>query len=141
MRANQTYTFQQASYNMMNFMEFVADRFVAARLEHNFNGAILNKIPLISRLKFREYATFKILYGGLRRENRPDAGHPLFAFPSDADGNTAMFTLARQPYMEGSLGVGNILKLFRVDIVKRFTYLDHPGVSGLGIRMRVDMDF
>lgn len=141
MRANQTYTFQQWSYNMMNFMEFVADRFVSVKLEHNFNGAILNKIPLLSRLKFREYASFKVLYGGLQAQNRPGSGHQVFSFPTDAEGRPAMFTLNEKPYMEGSLGVGNILKLFRVDVVKRFTYLDHPGISGLGIRMRVDMDF
>jgi len=141
MRANQTYTFQQASYNMMNFMEFVADRFVAARLEHNFNGAVLNKVPLISRLKLREYASFKILYGGLAAQHRPGGDRPVFDFPSDADGNPAMFTLNRKPYMEGGLGIGNILKIFRVDVVKRFTYLDHPGVSGVGIRVRADMDF
>ncbi len=141
MRANQTYTFQQWSYNMMNFMEFVADRFVSVKLEHNFNGAMLNKIPLISRLKFREYASFKILYGRLQAQNRPGSGHQVFSFPTDAEGNPAMFSLNEKPYMEGSLGVGNILKLFRVDLVKRFTYLDHPGISGLGVRMRVDMDF
>ena len=139
MRGNQTYTFQHTSYNMMNFMEFVADRFAALRLEHNFNGAFLNKIPLLSRLKLREYATFKILYGGLARSNRPDRS--VMVFPTDAEGNPAMFSLGHKPYMEGSLGVGNILKLFRVDVVKRFTYLDHPGVSGVGIRVRADMDF
>lgn len=141
MRGNQTYTFQQGSYNMMNFMEFVADRFVSVKLEHNFNGALFNKIPLITRLKMREYATFKILYGGLREQNRPGQGNAVFTFPVDAEGKTTMFTLSQKPYMEGSIGLGNLLKIFRVDVVKRFTYLDHSGVTGLGIRVRADMDF
>jgi hypothetical protein len=43
--------------------------------------------------------------------------------------------------MEGSVGVGNIFKLLRVDLVKRFTYLDHPGAPEWGIRFFVKFDF
>jgi hypothetical protein len=43
--------------------------------------------------------------------------------------------------MEGSVGIGNIFKLLRVDVVKRFSYLDHPVVSPYGIRAMVKFDF
>ena len=42
---------------------------------------------------------------------------------------------------EGSVGVGNIFKVLRVDAVKRFSYLDNPNVSSWGIRARVKFDF
>lgn len=141
MLANQSYTFQEHSFNMMNFMEFVADRFVAVKLEHNFNGSILNKVPLLSKLKFREFATFKVLYGGLSTQNKPGNGNNLFEFPTDSDGNVSTFNFHKAPYMEGSVGVGNIFKFFRVDVVKRFTYLNHPNVPSVGIRVRADFDF
>jgi hypothetical protein len=37
-RANQTYSYQLSSYNLMNFLEFVSDRFVAVSVDHHFNG-------------------------------------------------------------------------------------------------------
>ncbi len=137
MRANQTYTFQQASYNMMNFMEFVGDRFVALKLEHNFNGALLNKIPLLSHLKWRELLSLKVLSGGLSSSNRNGA----FDFPKNEEGLPAMYALGNKPYIEGGVGVGNILKFFRIDLVKRFTYIHHPDISKVGIRVRADFDF
>jgi hypothetical protein len=43
--------------------------------------------------------------------------------------------------VEGSVGVGNILKFFRIDVVKRFTYLNLPNVTPVGIRGRFKLDF
>jgi hypothetical protein len=51
------------------------------------------------------------------------------------------YTLSREPYIEGSVGIANIFKLLRVDLVKRFTYLDNPNVSEWGIRARFRLDF
>jgi hypothetical protein len=141
MRANQTYTFQQDSYNMMNFMEFVADRFAALKLEHNFNGTLLNKVPIISKLKFREFLSFKVLYGGLSSSNIPSTSNQLFTWPVNKEGVAATYALDQRPYMEGSVGIGNILRFFRIDWVKRFTYLNHPDISGTGFRIRADFDF
>jgi hypothetical protein len=75
-RANQTYAFQLNSYNLMNFLEFVSDRYLSVNLDHSFNGFFINKIPLLRRLKWREAFTVKALYGGIRKENDP-ALHPL----------------------------------------------------------------
>jgi hypothetical protein len=140
-RANQTYAYQLNSYNLMNFMEFVSDQYASFYIDHNFNGFFFNKVPLLKKLKLREVASFKILYGGLRQENNPDYHDELLRFPVNGAGVPTTYTLTREPYMEGSVGIGNIFKLLRVDVVKRFSYLDHPVVSPYGIRAMVKFDF
>ena len=140
-RANQTYAYQLNSYNLMNFLEFVSDHYASLNIDHNFNGFFFNKVPLLKKLKLRESVSFKILYGGLRDENNPAYDPSLLLFPTTATGAVMTHTLEREPYMEGSVGVGNIFKLLRVDLVKRFNYLDHPVVSEWGIRARVKFDF
>lgn len=140
-RANQTYAYQPDSYNLMNFMEFVSDQNASISINHCFNGFIFNKVPLLKRLKWREYVTFKALYGGVRDENNPALHPSLFQFPVDGNGAPITYMLGKTPYTEGSVGVGNILKFFRVDLVERFNYLDHPYTPRLGIRARALFDF
>lgn len=141
-RANQSYSYQLQSYNLMNFLEFVGDQYASLQYEHTFNGFIFNKIPLLKKTKFREFISFKMLYGGLRDENTPDGTqNDLMRFPTDEQGAPTTFSLAREPYMEGSVGIGNIFKFFRVDLVRRFTYLDNPNVSKSGVRFRFKFDF
>ncbi|GEO09587.1 DUF5686 and carboxypeptidase-like regulatory domain-containing protein [Segetibacter aerophilus] len=141
-RANQTYAYMQNSYNMMNFMEFVSDHYAAVNVDHYFNGFFFNKIPLLKKLKLREVVTGKLLYGGLRDENNPDKNSETFRFPTDNATNLpTTYSLNNQPYAEVSVGVGNIFKLLRVDLVKRLTYLDHPNTTQWGIRTLVKFDF
>ena len=138
--ANQTYIYQKNSYNMMNFLEFVSDRYVSLNIDHSFNGFIFNKIPLIKKLKLREVASLKMLYGGLSHENDPKFNTDLFRFPSDLSGLPTTFSLESEPYIEGSIGISNIFRLFRVDLIRRFTYLDNPHVSPLGVRVQLRLD-
>lgn len=133
-RANQTYSYQRNSYNLMNFLEFVSDHYVSMNVDHNFNGFFLNKIPLINRLKLREVASFKMLYGGISANNDPDFQNSLLKFPTDDNGVPLTYAFGKQPYIEASIGLANIFRIFRVDLVRRFTYLDHPGISSTGIR-------
>lgn len=140
-RANQTYAYQLNSFNMMNFMEFVSDHYVSVSTDYYFNGFIFNKLPLIKKLKLREVAGFKLLYGGVRRENDPAYNKGTFLFPTNEEGTTTTFSLAKKPYMEANVGIGNIFKVLRVDLVKRLTYLDNPDAPDWGIRARVKFDF
>lgn len=140
-RANQTYSYQFYSFNMMNFMEFVSDRYTSVNMEYYFNGFIFNKIPLLKKLKLREVASFKFLYGGMRDENNPAKNPNTLRFPTDDLGNPTTFTLDAKPYMEASVGIGNIFKLLRLDVVKRLSYLEHPDVPKWGIRGRVRFEF
>jgi len=141
-RANQTYAYQLYSYNLMNFMEFVSDKYAAANFDFYFNGFFLNKVPLLKKLKLREVASFKMLYGGVRDENDPDKTRDLFKFPTDNGiGQQTTFALNRKPYLEMSVGIANIFRLIRVDMVKRLSYLDNPGISTWGIRTKIRFDF
>ncbi|HEX8677039.1 MAG TPA: DUF5686 family protein [Segetibacter sp.] len=141
-RANQTYSYQLNSYNMMNFMEFVSDRYAAVNVDHYFNGFFFNKIPLLKKLKLREVISAKVLWGGVRDENNPAINNDLFKFPVDAKtGAPATYSLGNTPYVEVSAAIANIFKIARVDLVKRLTYTNHPDVSQWGIRTRFKFDF
>ena len=140
-RANQTYSYQLNSYNLMNFLEFSSDHYASIFIDQNFNGFFFNKLPLIKRLKLREVASFKVLYGGIRAENDP-ARHPeLYQFVQNEVGQPTSFALGSTPYMEASVGVANIFKVFRLDVVKRLTYLDQPTVAEWGLRGRFKVSF
>lgn len=140
-RANQSYAYQLQSYNLMNFLEFVSDQYASLNVDHYFNGFFFNKIPLLRRLKWREAMSIKVLYGSLSRNNNPDYNPALLKLPTTADGVPITYSLEKMPYIEGSVAIANIFKFFRVDLVKRFTYLDHPGISQLGLRARFKFDF
>ena len=146
-RGNQTYTYKLNSYNMMNFLEFATDQFVSINLEHFFQGYFLNRIPWIRRLKLREVISFKSIYGSLSDKNNPSLNPTSIQFPLDANGNSSTFLLGKDPYMEASIGLTNIFKVFRVDLVKRLNYLDNPniaklfGVKGMGVRLKVHLEF
>jgi hypothetical protein len=140
-RANQTFSYQLQSYNLMNFMEFVNDEYVSMNVAHYFNGFFFNKVPLFKKLKWREVVTLKAVWGAISDENNPDLHPGLFKLPVSRDGEPISHSLQEKPYIEASVGIANIFKLLRVDLIKRFTYLDHPQVAEYGIRARAKLDF
>lgn len=140
-RANQTYAYQLNSYNLMNFMEFVSDHHAALNLQYYMNGFLLNKIPLIRRLQWREVFSFKAIYGGLRNENNPTYNPSVYKWQTNVDGDISTFTFTKDPYMEASVGLSNIFKILRVDYVRRLNYLDQPYAPNWGIRARFKFEF
>lgn len=139
--ANQTYALQLQSYNLMNFLEFVSDHYAAINIDQNFNGFLFNKVPVLKKLKWREVVSFKALWGGVRVENYPANDPSLYAFPKNGAGVSTTYTLNNGPYMEGSIGIANIFKVLRLDMVERFSYLDHPYAPKYGLRALVILQF
>lgn len=137
-RANQTYSYQLNSYNLMNSMEFMSDRYSSLFVQHSFNGFFLNKVPLLKKLDLREIVSMKILYGTVHASNRYTRS--IDERPKDPR-EPQLFSLSHGPYLEGSVGLSNIFKILRVDLVRRFTYLDNPGVSPWGVRAKIGLDF
>ncbi|MBB3187512.1 DUF5686 and carboxypeptidase-like regulatory domain-containing protein [Microbacter margulisiae] len=133
--ANLAYTIHPGAFTLMNPMEFINDHYVAWYLNYNMNGLILNRIPLIRYLKWREIISFRGIYGGLDKKNNPALSNGLFDFPAGS------YAMGKAPYMEAGVGIDNIFNLFRVDYVWRLNYLNHPHIDKSGIRVTVDLGF
>ena len=141
-QANQSYGYKFQAYSMMNFLEFASDRFVGVNMEQAFYGFFLNKIPVIRRLKWRELLTVKMIYGELTDRNNPDKTPGLFELPTrDGKPLTYSFNQKKQPYVEGSIGIGNIFHIIRIDFIRRFTYLNLPDTNKYGVRFSAKLEF
>ena len=86
-------------------------------------------------------ASFKALYGGLSNENNPALHPALYQFPVTSAGQALTYALGKTPYEEGSIGVENIFKILRLDMVRRFNYLNHPDVAKWGLRFSIQVNF
>ena len=149
-RGNQTFFHDPNTFNMMNWFEFVSDKYIAIDYRHHFNGFFFNKIPFMKKLKWRLTTGVKAVWGGVSIGNTPGLTEDtrIFNYPTrletDKDGNAILdqfgnqqyeqvtFTLEKMPYVEASVGIENIFKVISVDLVKRFTHLDNPNVAQLG---------
>lgn len=142
--ANLSYILQRETFNLINNMEFLNDRYASLDVSWDLNGKIFNRIPLLKKLKWREAIGFKMLYGHLTDKNNP-MKHPgdseLFLFPT-RDGRPTSFVMdSKTPYMECSVGIHNIFKILHIDYVRRLNYLDHPDANKWGVRFMVMMTF
>jgi len=108
---NEFYYYNKYAFNMMNQYEFISDQYIGANLEHSLGGGLLKYIPLIKKLKFRQFWTAKGVVGSLSDANIAYNFDKGFTFRS----------LDGQPYAEVGTGIENILKIFRVDFVWRVT--------------------
>ncbi|MCI6120157.1 MAG: DUF5686 and carboxypeptidase regulatory-like domain-containing protein [Prevotella sp.] len=138
---NLSYIIQDETFELIDNMEFLNDRFASLYVSWDFNGKIFNRIPLLKKLKWREYIGFRCLWGELSDKNNPfleqnAQSDVLMMFPS---GCRVMDP--KKPYYELSLGIHNIFKLIHVEYVRRLNYTDYPGVHKDGIRFMVRMTF
>ncbi len=128
---NESPFYTEVAFNLMDFFEFVSDQYVSLQYRHSFEGFIMNRIPLMKKLKWRLVANANILYGDLREENKAVA-IPEF---DDMNNPTRIFkTLGSTPYIELGYGIENIFKILRIDAFHRVTYLDDPDVRKFGVK-------
>jgi hypothetical protein len=127
---NQTPFFAHVTYNLMDYGEFVSDRYASLHYSHHFEGLLLNRIPLMRKLKWRLVGTSNVILGGMSSMNKA-----LIA--ETAEGEQQVGFLSRGlPYIELGYGLENIFKFFRVDLIHRLTYLDkekNPDVRKFGV--------
>jgi hypothetical protein len=109
---NQTPFYSSATYNLMNYGERISDKFAQFNYQHHFEGFLLNRVPLMNKLKWRLVGTSNIVFGSMSQRNQR-----LYA---DAVGTLN----PRKPYIELGYGVENIFKFIRVDFIHRMSYLN-----------------
>ena len=134
--ANLSYTIQPETYTNMNPLEFINDEYASWDLTYYMNGNLLNRIPLIKKLKWREVFCFRGLWGNLTDKNNPTKEKEgLYLFPQET------YRMGKTPYMEASIGIENIFNAVRVDYVWRLNYHHHSGIQKNGIRATVALSF
>src|SRR5690606_6178974 len=85
-------------------------KYIGFNIEHNIGGGIFNRIPILKKLKFRQFWTAKGILGSLSKENEQlNFNQPDYRFRS----------LHGNPYMELGTGVSNIFQIFSIDFVWR----------------------
>ena len=137
---NTSYFEHQGTFNLMKGLEFLNDRYAQFNLAWDLEGKIFNRLPLIKKLKWREYVAFKGMWGHLTDKNNPYLPQnandtELYKFPVDTR------VMTHDPYMEFVVGVHNIFKCLEVDYVRRLTYTNAPGISKNGIRFGFNLVF
>ena len=135
---NQAYVLTAGAYHLMEELEFMSDQYIRLNIEHRLNGFLLNKIPLVKKLKLREIVSLRLLYGNVRPEN---GNTGVYRLPTDTNGAPTTFNLREKPYTEIGFGLENIFKIFRVEYIRRLTYLEHPGAEKSGIRIGASLSF
>lgn len=134
-RVNLTYFARQGSFSLMHPLELLYDKSITWDLEYHMDGLILNRIPLIKRLKWREVFSFKGVWGNLSKKNNPLVNPSLIGFPGTST------AIGHEPYMEIGIGIENIFNLLRVDYVWRLTYRDKPSAIKGGVMFGVKFKF
>ncbi len=130
---NQTFFFDEYASNLMNYYEFVSDEYATAYFTHHFEGLLFNKIPLLRKLKWRETAHVRGVYGTLSGKN--DA---FSRFPEK------MRSFGKKVYWEAGAGIENIFKAFRIDAIWRLSHLNdaqNPHVPKFGIFVSANFSF
>ncbi len=130
---NESYFYDQLSFNLMNYFEFASEQYVSLLLSQHFEGFLLNRIPLMRKLKWREVATAHAVIGSLSGRNRS-----IFVQTNEPK---QYFYDFKYPYVELSAGLENIFKIFRFDVLWRLSYLDHDNTVPLGFRASLQLTF
>lgn len=110
--ANQSITVVPKTFSLLNYYNFVTDTYIMGNLEHHFNGFILNRIPLLNKLKLRSFIFYRFAYGSISQNNIDiNRSSVIYKAPED------------KIYSEYGFGIENIgfgnIRPFRVDFIWR----------------------
>ena len=148
--ANLSYIKERETFALIDNMEFLNDRYVSLMTSWDMNGMIFNRIPILRKLKWREYIGVNMLWGSLSDKNNPflekNANDSrLFYFPGEFNSEGTFEYQSHlmdknKPYIEWIAGIHNIFKIVHVEYVRRVNYF-RPNTKKWGIRFMIRMTF
>ena len=121
-RGNETLGYYTYDFNMLNYLEYVHDKYLHVYLEYHLNGFLFNRVPLLKRIGFREVFSAKGMIGSLSDKNQQIVELPVNITPLS------------NPYIEVGAGVENIFKFFRVEAIWRLRPRSVMGAPDFGLR-------
>jgi hypothetical protein len=126
---NQSLWLLTSATNMVNFLEFISDKYVIGFAENKWEGLLFDRIPLVKKSKIRLVTTERIMLGSLSSKQNQALLIPSFVQPFNG-----------VPYVEIGIGIENIFKVLRIDLLYRATH-QIPGTSPIGIKARYSLNF
>lgn len=123
---NQSFFLYKNSFNMLNYFEFVSDKYVDAFVENHWGGLFLDYLPGVRKLKLRFVTSARATWGTISNRHQHEMILPNF---------TKQF--GNIPYVECSVGIENILKFIRIDLFYRATH-QLEDKTPFGVRARFE---
>jgi hypothetical protein len=106
---NEIYYYNKYAFNLMNKYQYLHDRYAGINFEHNIGNGVFRFVPLLKKLKFRQFYSARALRGSLSTAN--------YNFNMPAGSPYTFESLNGKTYVEVGTGVDNILKVLRFDFV------------------------
>ena len=126
-RGNETMGLFTYDFNMLNYLEYVHDKYLHTYLEYHLNGFLIRRIPIIQKTNLREVFSTKLMLGSISNKHQE-----IVSFPS-------VISKMENPYVELGAGVENILSMFRVEAVWRVSPASVVGAPTFGIRAKFEL--
>ncbi|PTN06748.1 DUF5686 family protein [Mangrovibacterium marinum] len=126
-RGNETFGLYSYDFNLLNYLEYVHDKYLHAYLEYHLNGFFFRRVPLLKRANLREVLSAKALVGSLS-----DKHQEIISFPDP-------ISQMGKPYIELGAGVENILSMFRIEALWRVQPQSVIDAPQFGIRARFEI--
>lgn len=127
--ANRGWVVDNASFYLVRAHEFINDEQYSLKATYIADNLLLARVPILKELGFKELFIIRGVGGRLSSKNQPNAENGLFVLPQQT------IKMNGTPYMEGVVGITNILGVLRLEYIHRLTYRNHPGVLKHGFRI------